>query len=135
MFVSSILPCTWSRSSGFEMESNWSEFGSPQRIVGKRHPSQRPLRQRLTLPWSTARYSLIARSRVFYQTLETRRNEGECRKRTWTAAKVKLDQKTSQRQCEVKTQLKCARIGLKSSCRSVNSQVRKYVRDFRATKS
>jgi len=135
VFVSSVLPCTRPRSRKFEMESNWSDFGSPQRIVGERYPSQRPLRQRLTLPWSTARYSLISRSRVFCQTLETPRNEGECRKRTWTAVKVNLDQKTSQRQRDVKRQLKCARIGLKSICRSVNGQVRKYVRDLRATKS
>ena len=117
------------------MKSERSDFGSAQRIAGKRYPSQHPLRQRLTFLWSIPRYSLIAYSRVFYQTLETPRNEAKCRKRTWTAVKLKLDQKTLQRQRDVKRQPKCARIGLKWICRSVNGQVRKYVRDLRATKS
>lgn len=91
VFVSAVLSRTRPRSSGLEMKSERSDFGSAQRIVGKRYPSQHPLRQRLTFLWSIPRYSLIAYSRVFYQTLETPRNEAKCRKRTWTAVKLKLD--------------------------------------------
>ena len=58
-------------SSEFVIESDWSDFGSAQRIIGKAkslaQPSQRPLHQNLAFPWSNARYSLVA--------LETPRNE------------------------------------------------------------
>ena len=58
------LPRTLARSSEFVIESDWSDFGSAQRIMGKAkslaQPSQRPLHQNLAFPWSNARYSLVA---------------------------------------------------------------------------
>ena len=47
------------------------------------HPCQRPLRQRLTFPWSIARYTLIARSRVCFQTLETPRKKEGASEKMW----------------------------------------------------
>ena len=47
------------------------------------HPCQRPLRQRLTFPWSTTRYTLIARSRVCFQTLETPRKKEGASEKIW----------------------------------------------------
>ena len=59
-----LLPRTQARCSGFVLESDWSDFG------------QRLLHHRSKFTRSIVRYSLIARSRVFfYQTLETPRNE------------------------------------------------------------
>ena len=47
------------------------------------HPCQRPLRQRLTFPWSIAWYTLIARSRVCFQTLETPRKKEGASEKMW----------------------------------------------------
>ena len=58
-----LLPRTQARSSGFAIESHWTDFVT--------------LHQRLTFPWSIARYSLFVRSRVSYQTLKTPVNETE----------------------------------------------------------
>ena len=62
-----LLPRTQARSSRFVIESHWSDFVT--------------LHQRLTFPWSIARYSLFARSRVFYETLKTPMNETELSQR------------------------------------------------------
>ena len=77
-----VLPRAQTRSNGFVIKRDWSDFGSVKGIMGKvkrknAHPCQRPLHQRLTFPWSIARYTLIARSHVCFQTLEKpRKKEG-----------------------------------------------------------
>ena len=53
-------------------------------VKGKNaHPCQRPLRQRLTFPWSIARYTFIAHSRVCFQTLETPRKKEGASEKMW----------------------------------------------------
>ena len=68
-----VLPRTQARSSRFVSDSRAIGailVGITGKVKKKNvflaHPSQRPLRQRYTFPWSISRYSLIARrSRVF----------------------------------------------------------------------
>ena len=62
-----LLPRTQARSSGLVIESHWSDFVT--------------LHQRLTFPWSIARYSLFVHSWVFYETPETPLNETELSQR------------------------------------------------------
>ena len=47
------------------------------------HPCHRPLWKRLTFPWSIARYTLIARSRVCFQTLEKPRKKEGASEKMW----------------------------------------------------
>lgn len=56
-------------------------MGKPKRKKCRSLP--RPLRKRLTFPWSIARYTLIARSRVCFQTLETPRKKEGASEKMW----------------------------------------------------
>ena len=83
-----VLPRAQARSNGFVIERDWSDFRSVQGTWESRKeknadPCQRPLRKRLTFPWSIARYTLIARSRVCFQTLETLRKKEGASEKMW----------------------------------------------------